>query len=111
MSGLVLVLALVLALSACSGPEGQTPTVPSAGDTSAASAPVETTAPETTAPAERPAPFTAEEAEAITLRGNCTYGADKTALLLHPMGWADAPGPRVLIVHTHSCESYTPSPG
>lgn len=71
----------------------------------------ETTAPETTAPAERPAPFTAEEAEAITLRGNCTYGADKTALLLRPMGWADAPGPRVLIVHTHSCESYTPSPG
>lgn len=50
-----LVLALVLALSACSGPEGQTPTVPSAGDTSEASAPVETTAPETAPLADAPA--------------------------------------------------------
>ena len=60
---------------------------------------------------ERPVPFTAAEAEGITLRGNCTYEADKTALLLRPMDWTGAEGPRVLIIHTHSCEAYTPSPG
>ena len=86
----------------------QTASVP---QTEPTTVPASEPAPETAAPDDRPAPFTAEEAEAITLRGNCTYGADKTALLLRPMGWADAPGPRVLIVHTHSCESYTPSPG
>ncbi len=59
----------------------------------------------------RPASFTAAEAEKISLRGNCTYPVDKTALLLAPLGWALRPGPKVLILHSHSCESYTPSPG
>ncbi len=89
----------------------QTAQTVSAPQTEPTTVPASEPAPETTTPDDRPAPFTAEEAEAITLRGNCTYGADKTALLLRPMGWADTPGPRVLIVHTHSCESYTPSPG
>lgn len=57
------------------------------------------------------APFTAGEAEAISLRGNCTYTVDKTALLLSPLEWSLQPGPKILILHSHSCESYTPSEG
>ena len=59
----------------------------------------------------RRAGFSAEEAEEISLRGNCTYAADKAALLLRPLGWTRSAGPSVLIVHTHSCEAYTPSDG
>ncbi|MBQ2618772.1 MAG: stage II sporulation protein P [Oscillospiraceae bacterium] len=61
--------------------------------------------------ADAPAPFTAAEAEAIRFRGNCDYEADKTALLLRPLGWGRAEGPRVLIIHSHSCEAYTQSEG
>lgn len=79
----------------------------------AAEAPAATAA----APAETPRtgeellPFTAAEAEKITLRGNCTYPADKAALLTAPLGWTVTPGPKVLILHTHASEAYTPSPG
>ena len=59
----------------------------------------------------RRAGFSAEEAEEISLRGNCTYAADKAALLLRPLGWTRGDGPSVLIVHTHACEAYTPSDG
>ena len=52
-------------------------------------------------------PFTAEEAEAILFRGNCSYQVDKAALLLRPLDWPDEPGPKVLIIHSHSCEAYT----
>ena len=55
--------------------------------------------------------FTPEEAEAIAFRGSCTYEVDKAALLLAPLDWPNAPGPRVLIIHSHSCESYTQSEG
>ena len=55
--------------------------------------------------------FTAEEADAISLRGDCTYSVDKAALLLRPLSWPSLPGPRVLIIHSHSCESYTQSEG
>ena len=61
--------------------------------------------------ADAPAPFTAAEAEAIRFRGNCDYETDKTALLLRPLGWGRAEGPRVLIIHSHSCEAYTQSEG
>ncbi|MBQ1678114.1 MAG: stage II sporulation protein P [Oscillospiraceae bacterium] len=62
--------------------------------------------------AAQPVPaFTAAEAESIGLRGNCSYAVDKAALLLQPLNWPDAPGPKVLILHSHSCEAYTPSPG
>ena len=61
--------------------------------------------------AERDSPFTAAEGESITLRGNCTYPVDKTALLQAPLGWTLSSGPKVLILHSHSCEAYTPSPG
>ena len=58
-----------------------------------------------------PAPFTPAEAEAIGLRGSCSYQVDKAELLLRPLAWPEAPGPRVLIIHSHSCESYTQSEG
>ncbi|MBR6376839.1 MAG: stage II sporulation protein P [Oscillospiraceae bacterium] len=56
-------------------------------------------------------PFTAEEAEAILFRGNCSYEVDKAELLLRPLDWPDEPGPKVLIIHSHSCESYTQCEG
>ena len=55
--------------------------------------------------------FSPEEAEAIRFRGNCTYAVDKAALLLRPLNWPDEPGPKVLIIHSHSCEAYTQSEG
>ena len=58
-----------------------------------------------------PAPFTPAEAEAIGLRGSCSYQVDKAELLLRPLNWPQEPGPRVLIIHSHSCESYTQSEG
>ena len=57
------------------------------------------------------APFTPEEAEEIDFRGDCSYEVDKAALLLRPLGWPKEPGPKVLIIHSHSCESYTECDG
>lgn len=59
-----------------------------------------------------PLTFTAEEAGAITVSGNCTLDYDKEALLLAPLDVPPASnGPQVLIVHTHSTEAYTIEPG
>lgn len=55
--------------------------------------------------------FFPEEAEAIHFRGDCSYEVDKAELLLRPLEWSDEPGPKVLIIHTHSCEAYTESEG
>ena len=75
----------------------------------------QTAAPTEAAPTETEAPsipeFTAEEAEAIRFRGNCTYAVDKAALLLRPLDWPEEPGPKVLIIHSHSCEAYTQCEG
>ena len=56
-------------------------------------------------------PFTEAEAEAIRFRGNCTYQVDKTELLLRPLRWKQSSGPKLLILHSHSCESYTQTEG
>lgn len=61
-----------------------------------------------------PAPlpdFTAEDAERLSIRGNCTLSYDAAALLTAPLPAAGSDGPRVLIVHTHSTEAYEPEPG
>ncbi len=71
-------------------------------------------APQTTVPEEGAAPleFSAAEADAISIGGACTYTVDKRALLLRPSALdADAEGPKVLIVHTHSSEAYTQEAG
>lgn len=52
--------------------------------------------------------FTAEEADAIEIRGNCDYAVDKTALLLSPLHFAADDRKQVLIVHTHTTEAYSP---
>lgn len=62
-------------------------------------------------PAPEIAPFTPEEAEEIDFRGDCSYEVDKAALLLRPLDWPKEPGPKVLIIHSHSCESYTECDG
>lgn len=66
------------------------------------------------APEQTPEPlvFTSEEADAITIAGGCSYKPDKQALLQRPSQLDfSQDGPKVLIVHTHSCEAYTPEAG
>ena len=65
-----------------------------------------------TTPAPVPLTFTDQEASAITVSGTCSYSFDKASLLQQPVS-ADfsADGPLVLIVHTHTTESYTPESG
>ena len=59
-----------------------------------------------------PEAFSAAEADAITIAGACSYAVDKAALLTCPSALtAKADGPKVLIVHTHTSEAYTPEPG
>ena len=56
--------------------------------------------------------FTEQEAQTIAVAGACTYSYDKTALLQQPIpGDFSQDGPLVLIVHTHTTESYTPESG
>lgn len=56
--------------------------------------------------------FTPQEAEAVTISGGCSYTVDKAALLMQPteLDFSE-PGPKVLIVHTHSSEAYTQEVG
>ena len=80
--------------------------------------------PEQTEPADEPEPaqeeppvsqppvFTAEEAASITIGGACSYSVDKQALLTQPCTLDfSQPGPKILIVHTHSSEAYTQEAG
>ena len=65
-------------------------------------------------PAEKPEPlaFSPEEADAISITGECTYSFDKQALLTQPSTLDfSGEGPKVLIVHTHASEAYTPEAG
>lgn len=99
-------------------PDKQTETATELPETTALTEP-ETSLPETAQPTEAqpepmpvPLSFDAQEAENIPFRGNCTYTVDKQALLLAPLSWkTPAEGPQVLIVHSHTSESYTPSEG
>ena len=62
-------------------------------------------------PAGQALDFTDAEADAIDIAGACSYAVDKRALLKQPSTLDfSQPGPKVLIVHTHSCEAYTPTP-
>ena len=56
--------------------------------------------------------FREEEADRITVSGSCTYPVDTRALLCGPLALTqEGDSPAVLIVHTHTCEAYTPSEG
>jgi len=61
-------------------------------------------------PAFVPVTFTGQEAEAIAIGGSAESTVDKTSLLLSPLNMRADTAPQVLIVHTHTTESYTPSP-
>ncbi len=56
--------------------------------------------------------FSAADAENIEMRYNCSLRPDLAALLTRPLDWdLTADEPTVLIVHTHTTESYTRSSG
>lgn len=60
----------------------------------------------------QPLTFTAEEATHIGVSGNTGLNPDRQTLLCRPSGLDfSGEGPKVLIVHTHSSEAYTPEPG
>ena len=76
-----------------------------------AQTPQEPAAEDEPAPA-APLTFSPEEAEAITIAGSCTYMVDRRALLMQPSTLDfSADGPKMLIVHTHASEAYTPEAG
>lgn len=62
-------------------------------------------------PVEKPA-FTAEDSGLVGITYNCDYRPDIGALLTQPLSW-DLTGsePTVLILHTHTTESYTKTAG
>ena len=91
-------------------PTEQTLPVTAAAKEPQTAAPTEATPTDTEPVSDTPV-FSAEEAEAIRFRGNCTYAVDKAALLLEPLDWPEGPGPKILIIHSHSCEAYTQSEG
>ena len=72
----------------------------------------EAPAPAEAEPSPEPLTFSPEEAEAIAVAGGCTYAFDKQALLTRPSALDfSGGGPKILIVHTHASEAYTPEDG
>lgn len=76
--------------------------------------PPETTAPpettQATQPPKEPLLLSAADADAIDIRNSSNLRVDAEALLLSELNWKLADGtPRVLILHTHATESYTPT--
>lgn len=56
--------------------------------------------------------FTEADLERISIRYDGAYRPDLSSLLLSPLRWdLTENGPAVLILHTHTTESYTPEPG
>ena len=67
---------------------------------------------QTTAPPPTAAVFFPEDAGRVELQDEIGAAPDLAALLTEPLTLTlTAPGPRVLILHTHTTESYTPEPG
>ncbi len=65
-------------------------------------------------PVQPPAPYRLTEADekAIEVQSMVPYDPDFVSILRSPLSWdLTGPGPKVLIVHTHATESYTPSEG
>lgn len=59
-----------------------------------------------------PLPRSLADAGQITIAGGCSYPVDKAALLNRPSQLdLTGGGPKILIVHTHGSEAYTPEPG
>ena len=123
----LMALALLVQIVRASGVEAATAgliaAAPPPAETAESVAPVDSSPPEDPMPSSDPEPdrepdadsppaaFTAAEGEAIPIGGASTYQVDPVALLQQPLalpGGGD--GPQVLIIHTHTSESYTPEP-
>ena len=62
--------------------------------------------------ATEPPAFSAQDAADIQIRYNCSRRPDLGELIRRPLSWdLTAQEPTVLIIHTHTTESYTPAPG
>lgn len=56
--------------------------------------------------------FSDEEVEAVSMRNGTSYRVDKAALLRAPLPFTvPDSAPQVLVLHTHTTESYTPTAG
>lgn len=56
--------------------------------------------------------FTADDADLISITYNCSQSPDVEQLLTQPLDWdLGGEGPKVLILHSHTTESYTKAPG
>lgn len=74
--------------------------------------PAESPAPDIKQPERQAARFTPEDAALIRIDDESGYAPEVTTLLTAPLNWDLWDGePRVLIIHTHGTESYTPSDG
>ena len=73
---------------------------------------LESALPDFARPAEEKPAFSAADAEGINIKYNCARSPDLAQLLTRPLSW-DLTGdePSVLILHTHTTESYTRSKG
>lgn len=71
------------------------------------------TVPEPSEPSEtRTVTFTGEDAALISITYNCDQSPDVEALLTEPLDWdLTGEGPKVLILHSHTTESYTQTEG
>ncbi len=59
-----------------------------------------------------PLSFTQADSDRIQIASTCSYTVDKVDLLNRPLaGDFSGDGPKILIVHTHASESYTPDAG
>ena len=77
-------------------------------------APDEPSEPEESSEPEKPAAaYTQSDVQNVQIAGTSGYEPDVSALLLeHPLRLdLSREGPKVLIIHTHASEAYTPSPG
>ena len=59
-----------------------------------------------------PLSFSPEDAGALEVKNSTSYSPDLESLLLQPLSWdLTIDAPTVLIIHTHTTESYTKAPG
>lgn len=66
---------------------------------------------DTTVTTAEPLSFTPAEADAISIHGTSTYEVNKASLLQAGPVTTGGDGPKVLIVHSHTTEAYTQTPG
>ena len=72
---------------------------------------LESSLPDFARTASAPPSFSEEDGESVEMRYNCSRRPDLGALITLPLSWdLTVPEPTVLILHTHTTESYTRAP-